>query len=185
MNFKPDLLILVDYPGFNLRIAKWAKSQKIPVYYYISPQIWAWKESRIHQIKQTVSRMYCILPFEKDFYMKHSLNVSYFGHPLLDEVNKFILSYNVDKGNLNIIKQYYMSSKIDYEDSCLINNFDSKNLIPLFKMQFMPFPAGCESYSELIFNNTFDGEFTKGSSFIVYDIRKSEGKVQRIRSIKQ
>ena len=95
LNFKPDLLILVDYPGFNLRIAKWAKSQKIPVYYYISPQIWAWKESRIHQIKQTVSRMYCILPFEKDFYMKHSLNVSYLGHLLLDEVNKFkILNYN-------------------------------------------------------------------------------------------
>ena len=95
LNFNPDLLILVDYPGFNLRIAKWAKSQNIPVYYYISPQIWAWKESRIHQIKQTVSRMYCILPFEKDFYMKHSLNVSYLGHPLLDEVNKFkILNYN-------------------------------------------------------------------------------------------
>jgi len=100
LNFKPDLLILVDYPGFNLRIAKWAKSQKIPVYYYISPQIWAWKESRIHQIKQTVSRMYCILPFEKDFYMKHSLNVSYFGHPLLDEVNKFKLLNN---NSLNLV----------------------------------------------------------------------------------
>jgi len=94
LNFKPDLLILVDYPGFNLRIAKWAKSKGIRVYYYISPQIWAWKESRIHQIKQTVSRMYCILPFEKDFYMKHSLNVSYLGHPLLDEVNKFKILNN-------------------------------------------------------------------------------------------
>ena len=95
IDFKPDLLILVDYPGFNLRIAKWAKSQNIPVYYYISPQIWAWKESRIHLIKKTVERMYCILPFEKDFYMKHSLNVSYLGHPLLDEVNKFkMLNYN-------------------------------------------------------------------------------------------
>jgi lipid-A-disaccharide synthase len=89
LNFKPDLLILVDYPGFNLRIAKWAKSKGICIYYYISPQIWAWKESRIHLIKKTVERMYCILPFEKDFYMKHSLNVSYLGHPLLDEVNKF------------------------------------------------------------------------------------------------
>ena len=94
LNFKPDLLILVDYPGFNLRIAKWAKSQNIPVYYYISPQIWAWKESRIHLIKKTVERMYCILPFEKDFYMKHSLNVSYLGHPLLDEVNKFKILNN-------------------------------------------------------------------------------------------
>ncbi|MEY3126662.1 MAG: hypothetical protein RL273_815, partial [Bacteroidota bacterium] len=89
LNFKPDLLILVDYPGFNLRIAKWAKNRGICVYYYISPQIWAWKESRIRLIKKTVERMYCILPFEKDFYLKHSLNVSYLGHPLLDEVNKF------------------------------------------------------------------------------------------------
>ena len=94
LNFKPDLLILVDYPGFNLRIAKWAKSKGIRVYYYISPQIWAWKESRIHLIKKTVERMYCILPFEKDFYMKHSLNVSYLGHPLLDEVNKFKILNN-------------------------------------------------------------------------------------------
>jgi lipid-A-disaccharide synthase len=94
LDFKPDLLILVDYPGFNLRIAKWAKSKSIPVYYYISPQIWAWKESRIHLIKKTVERMYCILPFEKDFYMKHSLNVSYLGHPLLDEVIKFKILNN-------------------------------------------------------------------------------------------
>jgi lipid-A-disaccharide synthase len=94
LNFKPDLIILVDYPGFNLRIAKWAKSRGICVYYYISPQIWAWKESRIHRIKKTVERMYCILPFEKEFYMKHSLNVSYLGHPLLDEVNKFKLLNN-------------------------------------------------------------------------------------------
>lgn len=94
-NFKPDLLILVDYPGFNLRIAKWAKIKGICVYYYISPQIWAWKESRIHLIKKTVERMYCILPFEKDFYTKHSLNASYLGHPLLDEVSKFkILNKN-------------------------------------------------------------------------------------------
>ena len=94
LDFKPDLLILVDYPGFNLRIAKWAKSNGIRVYYYISPQIWAWKESRIHLIKKTVERMYCILPFEKDFYMKHSLNASYLGHPLLDEVNKFKILNN-------------------------------------------------------------------------------------------
>ena len=94
LDFKPDLLILVDYPGFNLRIAKWAKSMGIRVYYYISPQIWAWKESRIHLIKKTVERMYCILPFEKDFYMKHSLTVSYLGHPLLDEVNKFKILNN-------------------------------------------------------------------------------------------
>lgn len=89
LDFKPDILILVDYPGFNLRIAKWAKKQGITIFYYISPQIWAWKQSRIHTIKNTITRMYCILPFEKDFYAKFDMPVTYLGHPLLDEVKRF------------------------------------------------------------------------------------------------
>jgi lipid-A-disaccharide synthase len=87
--FKPDFLILVDYPGFNLRIAKWAKKQGIAVAYYISPQIWAWKQSRVFQIKENVTKMYCILPFEADFYKKFDVEVTYCGHPLLDEINEF------------------------------------------------------------------------------------------------
>ena len=82
--FKPDVLLLVDYPGFNLRMAKWAKQQGISVTYYISPQIWAWKASRIEIIKETVDKMYCILPFEKLYYEKEGFQVSYFGHPLID-----------------------------------------------------------------------------------------------------
>jgi lipid-A-disaccharide synthase len=74
----------VDYPGFNLRMAKWAKERGISVVYYISPQIWAWKASRIKAIKETVDKMYCILPFEKEYYQKQGLSVSYFGHPLID-----------------------------------------------------------------------------------------------------
>jgi lipid-A-disaccharide synthase len=89
LEFKPDFLILVDYPGFNLRIAKWAKKEGIPVAYYISPQIWAWKQSRVFQIKENVTKMYCILPFESDFYKKFSVEVEYCGHPLLDEINNF------------------------------------------------------------------------------------------------
>ena len=69
--WKPDALILVDYPGFNLRIAKWAKKQGIKVIYYISPQIWAWHESRVHQIKKNVDLMLVILPFEQAFYKKY------------------------------------------------------------------------------------------------------------------
>jgi lipid-A-disaccharide synthase len=83
-SFQPDMLLLVDYPGFNLRMAKWAKSRGIPVTYYISPQIWAWKASRIKIIKETVDKMYCILPFEKAYYEKEGFDVSYFGHPLID-----------------------------------------------------------------------------------------------------
>jgi len=85
--YAPDALILVDYPGFNLRIAEFAKKKNIAVHYYISPQIWAWKESRIKKIKRDVDHMYVILPFEKDFYeKKHNYPVHFVGHPLLDAI---------------------------------------------------------------------------------------------------
>ncbi len=82
--WQPDTLILIDYPGFNLRIAAWAKKAGFKVIYYISPQIWAWHESRVHKIKEHVDLMLVILPFEKDFYAKYNFEVKYVGHPLLD-----------------------------------------------------------------------------------------------------
>ncbi|MDO9262008.1 MAG: lipid-A-disaccharide synthase [Flavobacteriaceae bacterium] len=86
--YNPDVLILVDYPGFNMRIAEFAKKNKIAVHYYISPQIWAWKENRIHKIKRDVDEMYVILPFEKPFYEeKHQFPVHFVGHPLLDAIS--------------------------------------------------------------------------------------------------
>ena len=87
--FKPDTIVFIDYPGFNLRIAEWAKKNGIKVCYYISPQVWAWKENRVKKIKASVDEMYVVLPFEKDFYKKHQFEVHYLGHPLLDEVEKF------------------------------------------------------------------------------------------------
>ncbi|HRV83794.1 MAG TPA: lipid-A-disaccharide synthase [Saprospiraceae bacterium] len=87
--FKPDALILIDYPGFNMRIAKWAKSLQIPVYYYISPQIWAWKEKRGFALKASVRKMLCILPFEPAFYKKFSMVADYVGHPLLDVIPNY------------------------------------------------------------------------------------------------
>lgn len=85
--WQPDAIILVDYPGFNLRIAPFAKKAGIRVMYYISPQIWAWKESRVNTIKANVDHMFCILPFEKDFYTRHQYPVDYVGHPLLDAID--------------------------------------------------------------------------------------------------
>ena len=86
-NFKPDIIIFIDYPGFNLRIAKWAKEKGYKNHYYISPQIWAWKENRIHDIKRDVDKMYVILPFEKSFYEdKHQYPVEFVGHPLIDAI---------------------------------------------------------------------------------------------------
>ncbi len=86
--YQPDALILIDYPGFNLRIAKWARANGIKVVYYISPQIWAWDEKRVHQIKKNVDLMLCILPFEQGFYKKYDYDVKFVGHPLLDIIKK-------------------------------------------------------------------------------------------------
>ena len=87
--YKPDVLILIDYPGFNLRIAKWAKQQGIKIIYYISPQVWAWKENRVKGIKENVDKMLVILPFEKDFYKKWNYEVEYVGHPLVEVIEEF------------------------------------------------------------------------------------------------
>ncbi len=90
LQYAPDALILVDYPGFNLRIAKWAKQQGIKVIYYISPQVWAWKESRVKAIKRDVDQMLVILPFEKEFYRRWQYDVTYVGHPLVKVINDFV-----------------------------------------------------------------------------------------------
>ena len=92
--FQPDAVIFIDYPGFNLRIAKWLYKYQIKnafktkLFYYISPQIWAWHTSRVHDIKKIMDKVFCILPFEKDFYKKYNYDVDYIGHPLLDVVKK-------------------------------------------------------------------------------------------------
>ncbi|KAA2240629.1 lipid-A-disaccharide synthase [Chitinophaga agrisoli] len=84
--FQPDVLVLIDYPGFNMRIAEWAKQQGLKVIYYISPQVWAWKENRVKKLKRDVDRMLCILPFEQDFYHKWQYEVDYVGHPLVEVI---------------------------------------------------------------------------------------------------
>lgn len=84
--YQPDALILIDYPGFNLRIAEWAHQNGFKVIYYISPQVWAWKENRVKKIKQCVDKMLVILPFEQAFYQKWDYKVEYVGHPLIEVV---------------------------------------------------------------------------------------------------
>lgn len=86
LDFHPNVVILVDYPGFNFRLLQFLKENKIPIFYYISPQVWAWKENRVHTIKKYVDRLFVIFPFEVDFYKKYGYDVSYHGHPLLDEL---------------------------------------------------------------------------------------------------
>jgi len=86
LEYDPDALILVDYPGFNLRIAEFASKQGMNVFYYISPQVWAWKKSRVFKIRKYVDRMFVILPFEKEFYARYDYEVDFVGHPLLDMI---------------------------------------------------------------------------------------------------
>ena len=116
MRWKPDVVILVDYPGFNLNIAKFVKKNtKIPVYYYISPKIWAWKEWRIKAIKRDVREMFSILPFEVPFYeKKHNYKIHYVGNPTAEEIDNF--------------RHVYSESK---EDFCQRNGLSSKPIIAL------------------------------------------------------
>jgi lipid-A-disaccharide synthase len=94
IKYQPDALILIDYPGFNLRIARWARIQHLKVIFYISPQLWAWNESRVKVIKKSVDKMLVILPFEKEFYRKHGFEVEYVGHPLVEVIENYRMFYN-------------------------------------------------------------------------------------------
>ena len=87
-DFQPDELILIDYPGFNLRMAKWAKTQGIRVTYYIAPQVWAWKENRVNKLKQYTDKLIVILPFEKEYFSRHGIDAEYYGHPLMDNLKQ-------------------------------------------------------------------------------------------------
>ena len=89
LSFQPDAVILVDYPGFNLRMAEFAHKAGLKVFYYISPQVWAWKQSRVKKIRKFVDKMMVILPFEKEFYARHQVTVEFVGHPLLDAIASF------------------------------------------------------------------------------------------------
>lgn len=85
-NFAPDVIILIDYPAFNIRIAKWAKKQNIKVYYYIAPKVWAWKERRVKSLRKYVDRLYTIFPFETEYFRSHGIEPHFFGNPLVDDI---------------------------------------------------------------------------------------------------
>ncbi|PIF06135.1 MAG: lipid-A-disaccharide synthase [Draconibacterium sp.] len=89
VDFQPDVVILIDYPGFNLRIAEFAQTRQLKVFYYISPKIWAWKTDRVKKIKRNVDEMFTIFPFETKFYARYGMKVHYVGNPLLDAISQF------------------------------------------------------------------------------------------------
>ena len=98
LEFSPDKIIFIDYPGFNMRIAKWSKKYKFETVYYIAPQLWAWNEKRIKNIKKYINFLYVILPFEKEFFeLKHNYPVKFLGHPLVDSISNFKKNYDSSK----------------------------------------------------------------------------------------
>jgi len=92
-DFNPDVVVLIDYPGFNLRISEFARNAGYRTFYYISPKLWAWNEGRVEKIKKYVDRMFIIFPFEVDFYKKHGIDIEYMGNPLVDETESRIASF--------------------------------------------------------------------------------------------
>ena len=116
LQYKPDTLILIDYPGFNLRIARWAREQGLRVIYYISPQVWAWKEGRVKMMKKCIDKMLVILPFEKAYFKnKWNWEVEYVGHPLVEVVESYELqatSYEPDNGQRTTGNQQQATSNI-------------------------------------------------------------------------
>tara|TARA_B100001287_G_scaffold125390_1_gene105672 strand:+ start:8714 stop:9850 length:1137 start_codon:yes stop_codon:yes gene_type:complete len=109
IEYSPDALILIDFPGFNLRIAKQFSSSSFPILYYIAPQVWAWKENRVGQIRKFITQLYVILPFEKEFFKKHDIQVKYVGHPLVGHVDDFIESKALN--NKDFLEKYSHNQK--------------------------------------------------------------------------
>ncbi|HLW50725.1 MAG TPA: lipid-A-disaccharide synthase [Sphingobacteriaceae bacterium] len=134
LEHRPDVLILIDFPGFNLRIAEFAKKQQIPVCYYISPKIWAWNQKRVHKIKKVVDKMFCILPFEVEFYKEWGMEVEYVGNPLLDAISKH-------KPNPNFLKE----KRIDRRPIIALlpgsREMEVKKLLPVMSKLKLRFPA--------------------------------------------
>lgn len=111
IKFQPDVLILIDYPGFNLKIAKYIKTHtQIPVYYYISPKVWAWKEYRVKSFKKYVDEMLSILPFEVEFYKKHNYHIDYVGNPVVDAVANFR-----DENKDDTLEKFIVDNNLDYK----------------------------------------------------------------------
>jgi len=103
LEFKPDVVILIDYPGFNFRLFEFLKQHRFKIFYYISPQLWAWKKGRVKKVKKYVDRMFVIFPFEKEFYAKYGVEVDFVGHPLLDELKSEIRNRKSESNTIALV----------------------------------------------------------------------------------
>lgn len=146
LDFKPDVLVLIDYPGFNLRIATWAKEHNIKVIYYISPQVWAWKANRVKKMKLCIDKMLCIIPFEKEYYKTTwNWDVEYVGHPLVQVIDEFKSTKDDLKSTkLEVRNTKYEVRNTNYGVSATVDENTLPNLVPRtsnFKHQIAILPG--------------------------------------------
>nr|WP_315420283.1 lipid-A-disaccharide synthase [uncultured Pedobacter sp.] len=168
IKWKPDVLVLIDFPGFNLKIAEFANANGIKVCYYISPKVWAWNQKRVLKIKKVVDHMFCILPFEVDFYKEWGMQVDYVGNPLLDEIAQFTPDVNFREkhqlGDAKIIALLPGSRKQEIERLLPVMLSITENY-PDCVFAIAAAPTFTESYYQqftgdkkvhLLFNNTYN-----------------------------
>ena len=155
--FNPDKIIYIDYPGFNLKICKWAKNNGYKNFFYISPQIWAWKENRIKTIKNSIDKLFVIFPFEKEYYReKHNMEVEFYGHPLIEKIDDFNSSKDFLKKN-NITKERDIITLLPGSRSQEINS-----MLPIFltlKKHYLDFEfivAGVKNVNESVYQPASD-----------------------------
>ena len=165
---QPDVLILIDFPGFNLKIAEFAKENGIRVYYYISPKVWAWNQKRVLKIKKVVDKLFCILPFEVAFYKSWGMEVDYVGNPLLDEISRFIPNaLFLTENNLQDqpVIAFLPGSRVQEIERLLPVMLSLTDQLPGYHFVIAAAPAFSESYYQqfigekqvtLVFNQTYD-----------------------------
>ena len=168
LDHQPDALILIDFPGFNLKIAEFAKKKGIKVYYYISPKVWAWNQKRVLKIKKVVDQLFCILPFEVEFYKSWGMAVDYVGNPLLDEIARFKPNQNFLAQNLITAKPVIAllpGSRVQEIERLLPVMLSLTNQLPDHHFVIAAAPAFSEAYYQqfigdkkvtLVFNQTYD-----------------------------
>lgn len=165
LSYKPDAIILTDYPGFNLRIAKFAHKHAIKVFYYVSPQVWAWKKNRVKTIGKVIDKLFVILPFEKDFYKQHNIEVEYYGNPLLDEITEF--KQKQENKNL-FIEKYSLNNKPVVAILPGSRTQEIKKMLPeqikvfdKYKDKFNFVIAGVNTFKESFYKNILQGRDIK------------------------
>lgn len=173
LEYQPDVLVLIDYPGFNLRIAEFAKQHNIKVYYYISPKLWAWKEYRVKKIRAFVDEMFTIFPFETGFYKKHGIDVNYVGNPLMDSIGDF-------KGNAKSRAQFLTEHKLDDRPILALlsgsRKQEVKYLLPVMKQavagkkDYQVVLAGVDAVDKRIYADILDNAEIKIIYNATYDL---------------